>query len=121
MSLEDFLESCRHTTLLAELTDDDELADENDEDDEYDAGGPAGGVGAEEEPLDPRPGRRHAWDDDTVLKRHCPALIPAFDPRPGRTNVAQTQDIQVSRVQLGSADGKMDWFVVVMWFDYGYR
>ncbi|XP_043220195.1 E3 ubiquitin-protein ligase HECTD1-like [Amphibalanus amphitrite] len=92
VSLEDFLESCRHTTLLAELTDDDELADENDEDDEYDAGGPAGG---EEEPLDPRPGRRHAWDDDTVLKRHCPALIPAFDPRPGRTNVAQTQDIQV--------------------------
>lgn len=29
------------------------------------------------------------WDDDFVLKQQFPALIPAFDPRPGRTNVNQ--------------------------------
>lgn len=31
------------------------------------------------------------WDDEYVLKRSFSALIPAFDPRPGRTNVNQTQ------------------------------
>jgi len=30
-----------------------------------------------------------------VLKRQFSALVPAFDPRPGRTNVAQTQDIVI--------------------------
>ena len=35
---------------------------------------------------------RRSWDDDYVLKRQFSALIPAFDPRPGRTNVNQTQD-----------------------------
>lgn len=29
------------------------------------------------------------WDDDFVLRRQFAALIPAFDPRPGRTNVNQ--------------------------------
>lgn len=29
------------------------------------------------------------WDDDYVLRRQFGALIPAFDPRPGRTNVNQ--------------------------------
>jgi E3 ubiquitin-protein ligase HECTD1 len=33
--------------------------------------------------------RRKAWDDEYVLKRKYSALIPAFDPRPGRTNVNQ--------------------------------
>lgn len=33
---------------------------------------------------------RRPWDDDFVLKRQFSALIPAFDPRPGRTNLNQT-------------------------------
>jgi len=39
--------------------------------------------------------RRRTWDDEYVLKRQFSALVPAFDPRPGRTNVPQTQDIEV--------------------------
>ena len=39
--------------------------------------------------------KRKQWDDDYVLKRKFSALIPAFDPRPGRTNVNQTTDIAV--------------------------
>lgn len=34
--------------------------------------------------------KRRSWDDDFILKRQFSALIPAFDPRPGRTNVNQT-------------------------------
>jgi len=30
-----------------------------------------------------------------VLRREFTALIPAFDPRPGRTNVNQTSDLEV--------------------------
>ena len=30
-----------------------------------------------------------------MLKRQFSALVPAFDPRPGRTNVNQTQDFEV--------------------------
>lgn len=37
-----------------------------------------------------RGGGRRPWDDDFVLKRQFSALIPAFDPRPGRTNLNQT-------------------------------
>ena len=39
------------------------------------------------------PGRR--WDEDYVLKQTLTALVPAFDPRPGRTNVPQIQDFEV--------------------------
>jgi E3 ubiquitin-protein ligase HECTD1 len=39
--------------------------------------------------------RRRMWDDEYVLKRQFSALVPAFDPRPGRTNVQQTQDVEV--------------------------
>ena len=35
------------------------------------------------------------WDNDLVIKCHHNALVPAFDPRPGRVNVQQTQDIQI--------------------------
>ena len=50
----------------------------------------------EEEEYDMRGGgRRRTWDDEYVLKRQFSALIPAFDPRPGRTNVNQTQDIEI--------------------------
>lgn len=40
-------------------------------------------------------GKRKSWDDEYVLKRQFSALIPAFDPRPGRTNVNQTTDIDI--------------------------
>eukprot|EP00794_Sanderia_malayensis_P020162 gene20162-22137_t len=43
----------------------------------------------------PTEARRRLWDDDFVLKRQFSALIPAFDPRPGRTNVSQNQDLVI--------------------------
>ncbi|XP_076297611.1 ubiquitin fusion-degradation 4-like isoform X1 [Lasioglossum baleicum] len=39
--------------------------------------------------------KSRAWDDEFVLKRQFSALIPAFDPRPGRTNINQTTDLEV--------------------------
>ena len=48
-----------------------------------------------EEEQESRGGRRRTWDDEHVLKRQFSALVPAFDPRPGRTNIAQTQDIVI--------------------------
>lgn len=47
----------------------------------------------EDEELDTRD--RRSWDDDYVLKRQFSALIPAFDPRPGRPNINQTQDFDI--------------------------
>ncbi|KAK0408812.1 hypothetical protein QR680_004174 [Steinernema hermaphroditum] len=35
------------------------------------------------------------WDDEYIVRRHYGALIPAFDPRPGRTNVNQTEDVEL--------------------------
>ncbi len=148
VSLEEFLESCRATSLLADLEDDEELPeagddddvgdgddgeddddDDDDEEDEYDENfdeegfenavgavtggglgvgggghhhrsgvhgsrnGSGGGGGSF---LLGGGGRRKAWDDELVLKRKFSALIPAFDPRPGRTNVNQTTDFVVS-------------------------
>ncbi|KAM9354685.1 E3 ubiquitin-protein ligase HECTD1 isoform 1-T1 [Pholidichthys leucotaenia] len=97
-SLYDFLDSCRANTLLAELDDeedlpepdddDDENEDENQEDHEYDDV-------LEEEDYETKGGRRRTWDDDFVLKRQFSALVPAFDPRPGRTNVQQTTDLEI--------------------------
>lgn len=92
-------DTCRATTLLAELEDDEDLpeADEDDEEnedenedeeDEYDDV-------MEEDDYEMLGTRRRAWDDEFVLKRQFSALIPAFDPRPGRTNVAQTQDLEI--------------------------
>ena len=42
-----------------------------------------------------RSGKRRSWDDEFVLKRQFSALIPAFDPRPGRTNVNQISEVEV--------------------------
>ncbi|OZC07477.1 HECT-domain protein [Onchocerca flexuosa] len=42
-----------------------------------------------------RRGISRNWDDEFVLKHQLPALIPAFDPRPGRTNVNQIQDVEL--------------------------
>ncbi|PNI96985.1 HECTD1 isoform 7 [Pan troglodytes] len=139
MSTANFLDSCRASTLLAELDDDEDLPepdeeddeneDDNQEDQEYEevmilrrpslqrrAGSrsdvthhavtsqlpqvPAGAgsrpIGEqEEEEYETKGGRRRTWDDDYVLKRQFSALVPAFDPRPGRTNVQQTTDLEI--------------------------
>lgn len=54
-------------------------------------------------------GKRKSWDDEFVLKRQFSALIPAFDPRPGRTNVNQTSDLEIpppgSDAPLASSSG----------------
>ncbi|KAJ0175593.1 hypothetical protein K1T71_008752 [Dendrolimus kikuchii] len=108
VSLEDFLESCRAPALLTELEDDDEADDVLDSDKENETtyqevsrnllslmeeealeavrGGGGGGGGGRS---------RRPWDDDFVLKRQFSALIPAFDPRPGRTNLNQTVDLEI--------------------------
>ncbi|XP_067009629.1 E3 ubiquitin-protein ligase HECTD1 isoform X3 [Anabrus simplex] len=106
VSLEDFLESCRAPTLLAELEDDDEMPepdddenddDENEDDDDYEEVMVSRNLLSfmEEEGYEVRNGKRRSWDDEYVLKRQFSALIPAFDPRPGRTNVNQTTDLEV--------------------------
>jgi len=128
VSLEEFLESCRATSLLAELEDEEELpeAEDDDNDDEDDEDDEDYDENFDEEGFENAVatgtvhrsgfhgrgayhsrgahhsrghhsilvacgggGRRKAWDDDHVLKRKFSALIPAFDPRPGRTNVNQ--------------------------------
>lgn len=114
VSLEDFLESCRAGTLLAELEDDDELPepdeddneddDENEDDEDFEevteedggvsVGGLAGGSSDSSRHVTGNTKRR-SWDDEFVLKRQFSALIPAFDPRPGRTNVHQTSDLEI--------------------------
>ena len=40
-------------------------------------------------------GRKKAWDDELILKRQFSSMVPAFDPRPGRTNVNQIQDFEI--------------------------
>ncbi|KAJ8931073.1 hypothetical protein NQ314_016102 [Rhamnusium bicolor] len=105
VSLEDFLESCRAPTLLAELDDDEEMGEDDDNDDdenEDDADYEEVMVSRnllsfmEEESFEARPSKRRSWDDEYVLKRQFSALIPAFDPRPGRTNVNQTTGVSRS-------------------------
>uniref|UniRef100_A0AAY4A3Q0 E3 ubiquitin-protein ligase n=1 Tax=Denticeps clupeoides TaxID=299321 RepID=A0AAY4A3Q0_9TELE len=114
-SLYDFLDSCRANTLLAELDDeedlpepdddDDENEDDNQEDQEYEEHvvlycsqniyKSSVCLSQEEEEYETKGGRRRTWDDDFVLKRQFSALVPAFDPRPGRTNVQQTTDLEI--------------------------
>ncbi|XP_012221743.1 E3 ubiquitin-protein ligase HECTD1 isoform X1 [Linepithema humile] len=59
----------------------------------------------------PQNSKRRAWDDEFVLKRQFSALIPAFDPRPGRTNINQTTDLEVpppgSEAQINSRIGSL--------------
>nr|XP_046223186.1 E3 ubiquitin-protein ligase HECTD1-like isoform X5 [Oncorhynchus gorbuscha] len=113
MSAANFLDSCRANTLLAELDDeedlpepdddDDENEDDNQEDQEYEEVLVRSRVNLgfhihfnrEEEEYETKGGRRRTWDDDFVLKRQFSALVPAFDPRPGRTNVQQTTDLEI--------------------------
>ncbi|XP_071056058.1 E3 ubiquitin-protein ligase Ufd4 isoform X3 [Onthophagus taurus] len=104
VSLEDFLESCRAPTLLAELDDDEDMGEddenddeENEDDVEYEEVMVSRNLLSfmDEEVYEPRPSKRRSWDDEYVLKRQFSALIPAFDPRPGRTNVNQTTDLEI--------------------------
>ncbi|XP_060803615.1 E3 ubiquitin-protein ligase HECTD1 [Amyelois transitella] len=105
VSLEDFLESCRAPALLTELEDDDEADDALDSDKEneptYQEVVSRNLLSLmEEEALEAVRGvngsrSRRPWDDDFVLKRQFSALIPAFDPRPGRTNLNQTVDLDI--------------------------
>lgn len=39
--------------------------------------------------------RRLLSEEDYVLKQAFSALVPAFDPRPGKTNVPQIQDFDI--------------------------
>lgn len=39
--------------------------------------------------------RELSWDENVVLKRQFSALVPAFDPRPGRRNEPATTDLAV--------------------------
>lgn len=117
VSLEDFLETCRPPTLLGESDEFDDIEDETVDDeneDEYQAGNTLLQVMVsrnllsfmDEETLENRlvaAGKRKSWDDEFVLKRSFSALIPAFDPRPGRTNVNQTSDIEVPPPNSGSS------------------
>ncbi|PIO35906.1 hypothetical protein AB205_0131630, partial [Aquarana catesbeiana] len=98
-SLYDFLDSCRASTLLAELDDDEDLPEPDEEDDENEDDNQEEQEYEEvmeEEEYETKGGRRRTWDDDYVLKRQFSALVPAFDPRPGRTNVQQTTDLEIS-------------------------
>lgn len=110
VSLEDFLETCRPPTLLGESDEfddiEDETADDENEDEYQEVGNTLLQVMVsrnllsfmDEESLENRlvaAGKRKSWDDEFVLKRTFSALIPAFDPRPGRTNINQTSDIEV--------------------------
>ncbi|XP_055540059.1 E3 ubiquitin-protein ligase Ufd4 isoform X3 [Wyeomyia smithii] len=119
VSLEDFLEQCRAPTLLGDLEDDEDMEDENDDDENEDEYEEVGNTllqvmvsrnllsFMDEETLENRlaaAGKRKSWDDEFVLKRQFSALIPAFDPRPGRTNVNQTSDLDIP-APGASADG----------------
>jgi E3 ubiquitin-protein ligase HECTD1 len=110
VSLEDFLESCRPPTLLGESDDFEDLEDETVDDENEDEYEEVGNTllqvmvsrnllsFMDEEGIENRlvsAGKRKSWDDEYVLKRSFSALIPAFDPRPGRTNVNQTSDIEI--------------------------
>lgn len=99
------MDSCRPPTLLAELDDDEDMGEDEENDDEeneddvdYDAVMVSRNLLTfmeDEAGYESRPSKRRSWDDEYVLKRQFSALIPAFDPRPGRTNVNQTTDLDV--------------------------
>lgn len=64
----------------------------------------------EEEEYETKGGRRRTWDDDFVLKRQFSALVPAFDPRPGRTNVQQTTDLEIPPPGTFIQQIKINWW-----------
>lgn len=78
--------------IIYALEDDDNDDDENEDDADYEEVVVSRNLLSfmEEDSFEARPTKRRSWDDEYVLKRQFSALIPAFDPRPGRTNVNQT-------------------------------
>ncbi|UYV64246.1 HECTD1 [Cordylochernes scorpioides] len=90
-SEQDFLESCRATTLLADLDDDEELPDDENEDDNDDDEDYEDVL--EEEVYELRNSSAGGGGGTTGGGVLC--LIPAFDPRPGRTNINQTSDLEI--------------------------
>ncbi|CAK9795010.1 E3 ubiquitin-protein ligase Ufd4 [Anthophora quadrimaculata] len=101
VSLEDFLESCggvasssasggRTTggqTLLTELEDDEDgVLEEEEDNDENDQ--------EEDDEENEEEGDGCDGDYEEVMRQFS-ALIPAFDPRPGRTNINQTTDLEI--------------------------
>lgn len=110
VSLEDFLESCRAPALLGDMDDDDDMDEDNDDEENEDEYEEVGNTllqvmvsrnlltFMDDETLENRLAgvtKRKSWDDEFVLKRQFSALIPAFDPRPGRTNVNQTSELEI--------------------------
>uniref|UniRef100_A0A3Q2DUW2 Uncharacterized protein n=1 Tax=Cyprinodon variegatus TaxID=28743 RepID=A0A3Q2DUW2_CYPVA len=92
----DFLDSCRANTLLAELDDEEDLPEPDDDDDENEDDNQEDQEYEELWSVWSRSSSfLRTWDDDFVLKRQFSALVPAFDPRPGRTNVQQTTDLEI--------------------------
>lgn len=79
-------------TVVFAPEDDDNDDDENEDDADYEEVVVSRNLLSfmEEDTFEARPTKRRSWDDEYVLKRQFSALIPAFDPRPGRTNVNQT-------------------------------
>ncbi|KAH8244435.1 hypothetical protein KR026_009855 [Drosophila bipectinata] len=113
VSLEDFLESCRAPAMLGDLDDEDDIDEDNDEEENEDEYEEVGNTllqvmvsrnlltFMDDEALENRlvgVTKRKSWDDEFVLKRQFSALIPAFDPRPGRTNVNQTSDLEIPAI-----------------------
>ncbi|XP_053207496.1 E3 ubiquitin-protein ligase HECTD1-like isoform X2 [Panonychus citri] len=94
-SEQDYLDTCQATTLLADLEDEEELPDPEDENEDNENDYDEYEELMEEETFEFRSPKRRNWDDEYVLKRQFSALIPAFDPRPGRTNISQIIDLDV--------------------------
>lgn len=106
VSLYDFLGSYRAGAILAELEEDDELPEraeddnENEDANEDDEGfdertEEKRGFTGERRHVNVTNSKRRSWDDELVLKRQFSALVPAFDPRPRRTNVNQTSMLEI--------------------------
>ncbi|KAJ8668132.1 hypothetical protein QAD02_009795 [Eretmocerus hayati] len=97
VNLEEFLEACGEVAASSEVDDDDENEEEGADEGEYQEVMVSRNLLAAfmEEEAAPPSSKRRAWDDEFVLKRQFSALIPAFDPRPGRTNVNQTTDLEI--------------------------
>ena len=100
LSWDSFLESCRDNNLTNDFEeevdwneDDDEDNDDNENEDDVDYEEvmvPRNYLTFVDELTDISMCRKKSWDEEFVLKGQFNALIPAFDPRPGRINVHQT-------------------------------
>jgi len=90
----ELFENCS-TSLLSGIEDEIDANDENEdelEDEEYDY---VNLIADESSSYDLQKNKRKNWNDEYVLKRNYAELIPAFDPRPGRTNMNQTVDLEI--------------------------